>query len=176
MIKNLKTYGDFKKVFNIFEKAPFWEKWSEEEYYEEYCNFINNGEMYGYYDIDDIYGLITILYGMQKKCPITFEVPEKVIYLSDVAVLEDKRQLGIGNSLMKYLINNLEERNKYDQLYLRTNLVGSMIEGTALRNGFEIMRDTNNQIITQTVTFDRTRDDISKEDTRKFMIKTLKRR
>ncbi len=39
MLKKLKNYDDFRKVFKIFETEPFWELWSEELIKEEFDEF-----------------------------------------------------------------------------------------------------------------------------------------
>ena len=57
---NIKDYEDFKKVFSVFELEPFYEAWTEEEYQEEFIDFINNGQIYGIYLENNICGLITI--------------------------------------------------------------------------------------------------------------------
>ena len=53
-------YESFKKVFSVFEAEPFYEAWTEEEYAYEFLDFIKNGEIYGIFFGNTIWGLITI--------------------------------------------------------------------------------------------------------------------
>lgn len=55
---------------------------------------------------------------------------------------------------------------------MRTNLEGFMSERIFLERGFIIIRDENNNIVTQDVSFERT-NGIIKQDTRKFLSKRL---
>ena len=159
---NENDYNDFKKVFMVFEAEPFYEAWSEEDYEEEFLDFVNNGKMYGIYIDNEICGLITIKKRYLKWDELDIDV-EKSIYLSDIAVRKNSRNKGLGTKLMKYII--CEYGNEFD-IYMRTNLENSMSEGIAVKNGFAII---DNKI--QTVSFKRTRDDIPNTDLRKYLIR-----
>lgn len=158
----LKDYIDFKKVFSVFELEPFYEAWTEEDYQEEFIDFINNGQIYGIYLDNNICGLITIKEKYLKWDELDIDV-EKSIYLSDIAVRRDSRNNGYATKLMKYIIS--EFGNDYD-IYMRTNLENSMSEGIATKNGFEIIKEK-----IQTVSFKRTRNDIPETDQRKYLIR-----
>lgn len=80
-------------------------------------------------------GLIALERGAKEKQPIKFE-SEKVIYLADVAVLDEYRRMGLGNQLMLYGVMKSKELG-YDKLYMRTLQDGSMSLGIALRIGFK---------------------------------------
>lgn len=158
----ISDYEDFKKVFKVFELEPFYEAWQEEDYQEEFLDFINNGQVYGIYLEKDICGLITIKQKYLKWDELDIDI-EKSIYLSDIAVKQEARNKGYATKLMKYIID--EFGNSYD-IYMRTNLENSMSEGIALKNGFEIIKDK-----IQTVSFKRTREDIPETDERKYLIR-----
>ena len=158
----ISDYEDFKKVFKVFELEPFYEAWQEEDYQEEFLDFINNGQVYGIYLEKDICGLITIKQKYLKWDELDIDI-EKSIYLSDIAVKQEARNKGYATKLMKYIID--EFGNNYD-IYMRTNLENSMSEGIALKNGFEIIEDK-----IQTVSFKRTREDIPETDERKYLIR-----
>lgn len=159
---NIKDYEDFKKVFSVFELEPFYEAWTEEEYQEEFIDFINNGQIYGIYLENNICGLITIKEKYLKWNELDIDI-EKSIYLSDIAVKRESRNNGYATKLMQYIIS--EFGNDYD-IYMRTNLENSMSEGIAIKNGFEIIKEK-----IQTVSFKRTRDDIPETDKRKYLIR-----
>lgn len=158
----IRDYEDFKKVFKVFELEPFYEAWDEEDYQEEFIDFINNGQVYGIYLEKDICGLITIKQKYLKWDELDIDV-EKSIYLSDIAVRQDARNKGYATKLMKYIVN--EFGNEYD-IYMRTNLENSMSEGIAIKNGFEVIEGK-----VQTVSFKRTRKDIPETDDRKYLIR-----
>ena len=172
-IKDVKNYSDFRKVFEVFKDKPFYENWIDDEMLKEYEFLKQYGEIYGYY-IDDtkIVGLVSIIYGSIKEHPVKFLNPEKTIYLSDIAVVSDERGKGYAKKLADFIIEYAELFDYYDEMYLRTNLTGSMSEKIFLARGFEIMKDENNKIITQDVSFERTNGLIEK-DTRKFLSKRL---
>ncbi len=159
---NSKDYEDFKKVFQMFEREPFYEAWEEEDYIQEFIDFIENGQMYGIYIKDEICGLITIKEKYKKWDELELDI-EKSIYLSDIVVRRNSRNRGYATKLMKYIISKYGEQ--YD-IYMRTNLENSMSEGIARKNGFEII---NGKI--QTVSFKRTRPDIPETDQRKYLIR-----
>lgn len=159
---NINDYENFKKVFVIFESEPFYEAWTEEEYVQEFLDFINNGQMYGIFLGNDICGLITIKEKYLKWDELEIDV-EKSIYLSDIAVRTNSRNRGYATKLMQYIISEFGQN--YD-IYMRTNLENSMSEGIALKNNFEIIE---NKI--ETVIFKRTRRDIPEADKRKYLIR-----
>lgn len=159
---NISDYADFKKVFRVFELEPFYEAWTEEDYKEEFLDFMENGQVYGIYFDKDICGLITIKEKYLKWDELEIEV-DRSIYLSDIAVRQEARNKGYATKLMKYIIE--EFGNDYD-IYMRTNLENSMSEGIAVKNGFEVIKDK-----VQTVSFKRTRDDIPETDERKYLIR-----
>ena len=174
-IKNIKEYEDFRKVFDIFKYYPFFEAWTEEEFREEYDYLKNDGEIYGYYmNTGEIAGLISLIYGAKSDHPVRFEDPDKVMYISDVAVLEPYRGNGYAKRLADFAIDYARLFNYYNEMYLRTNLEKSMSEGIFTQRGFEVMKE-DGKIITQDISFIRTIPDLPTIDTRKFLCKKLTR-
>lgn len=159
---NCNDFDDFKKVFMVFESEPFYEAWSEEDYIQEFLDFIEKGEIYGIFLNDEICGLITIKQKYLKWDELDIDV-ERSIYLSDIAVRKNSRNNGFGTKLMEYIISLFGE--DYD-IYMRTNLENSMSEGIAVKNGFEVIKGK-----IQTVSFKRTRKDIPEDDKRKYLIR-----
>ncbi len=155
-------FQDFKQVFQVFEAEPFYEAWSEEDYIEEYNDFMNNGEVFGIYMQDIICGLITIKAKYLKWDQLDIDV-EKSVYLSDIAVRKNVRNHGLATKLMQYII---QKYGKDFDIYMRTNLENSMSEGIAVKNDFAIIKGK-----VQTVSFKRTRDDIPELDERKYLIR-----
>ncbi len=155
-------FDDFKKVFQVFEAEPFYEAWSEEDYIEEFLDFMNHGQVFGIYIKDIICGLITIKERYLKWDELDIDV-DKSIYLSDIAVRKNARNHGYATKLMKYII---AKYGKDFDIYMRTNLENSMSEGIAVKNDFAVIK---NKI--QTVSFKRTRDDIPELDERKYLIR-----
>ena len=48
-INDVKSYEDFKKVYNLFRGYPFYEDWNEIDFREEYDFIKENGIMFGIY-------------------------------------------------------------------------------------------------------------------------------
>lgn len=175
-IKNMKNYDDFRKVFDIFKYYPFFEAWTEEEFREEFEYLKNMGEIFGYYlNTGEVVGLISMVYGAKDSHPVKFANPEKVMYLSDVAIIDKYRGNGYAKQLADFSIDYTKLLNYFDEMYLRTNLENSMSEGIFAQRGFEIMRK-DGQIITEDVSFARTNPDIPSVDTRKFLSLKLDRK
>lgn len=162
-----RDFANFKKVFMVFESEPFYEAWTEEDYIQEFIDFIEKGEIYGIFLDNEICGLITIKKKYLKWDELDINV-EKSVYLSDIAVRKDSRNNGFGTKLMEYIISLFGE--DYD-IYMRTNLENSMSEGIAIKNGFEII---NGKV--QNVSFKRTRKDIPELDKRKYLIRKSSRK
>lgn len=161
---NINDYENFKKVFMVFEAEPFYEAWSEEDYQEEFNDFIKNGKMYGIFLNKEICGLITIKEKYLKWDQLNIDV-EKSVYLSDIAVRRNSRNRGYATKLMKYIVSLF---GKDFDIYMRTNLTNSMSEGIALKNDFEVIKNK-----VQVVSFKRTRDDIPEIDERKYLIRKM---
>lgn len=173
-LRIVKDFDDFKKVFGVFKTEPFYEDWSDEEMYEEFQSIKKNGEIIGYYKNNDIVGILDLIDGAEDKHPVKFIEPKNVLYISDIAVVKEARGKGYAKDLVRNLMLSLNNvLTQYDYAYLRTNLKGSMSERLFLPYGFETMRDENNQIIIQQVSFPRTID-IQDTDERKFLSKKIR--
>lgn len=163
---NKKDYDIFELVFKEFEKYPFYEKWTKKEILEEFKYFLQNGKIF----TCDEKGIINILpnYIKSKNLP---SIPKSNLYISDVVVLEQYRKQGIGNSLFDFVMDYA--KTKYDYIYLRTNLEGSMIEPLAVKRGFEVINNEFNNTFVEDVSFLRQSGEIEK-DKRKYLGRLLK--
>jgi ribosomal protein S18 acetylase RimI-like enzyme len=173
MIKDITNYDEFKKVFLVFREEPFLEKWSEEKIHKEFLNLKINGEVFGYYLNDEnIAGIITFKYGAEKDHPVKFKNPERIIYLSDIAVIKEQRGNGYAQALTDFTLDFIESFNYYSEVYFRTNYEGSMSRRMMESRGFSVMKNSEGDIITQDITFERTRD-YPISDKRLFLSKRL---
>lgn len=157
-----RDFNYFKDVFKVFEKEPFYEDWSDDDFLQEFLDFLQNGKIYGIFLEGNICGLITIKKNYLKWDELDIDV-ERAVYLSDIAVKKSARNRGYATKLMQYIIGLFGDN--YD-IYMRTNLENSMSEGIAVKNGFEIIEGK-----VQKVYFKRTRPDIPEEDERKYLIR-----
>lgn len=137
-IKKLVNYDDFAKVFKVFEDFPFFESWAPEAIREEFEMFMTEGEIFGCYLEQKCIGIITIQPHKDGKYPVKFKNNEKVMYLSDVAVLPEYRKKGIAGDLFHHVIDHSKAMG-YNKIYLRTNKVNSMSYGIAVKCGFTII-------------------------------------
>ena len=171
-IKVVKNYDEFRSVYGVFMEEPFYEAWTEDEFKEEYNYLKDNGEVIGYYN-DEICGLLNLIDGAKSDQPVSFPDNDKVLYISDIAMKRKYRGRGYAKSLVNFLMNYLERQDYYENVYLRTNLTGSMSEGLFIPKGFEVMKN-NGKIITQECSFKRTREDLPEIDIRKFLSKKIR--
>lgn len=133
-IKELQELTDFKRVYQVFSGEPYNEKYTEEELEEIFTEYQQAGYIYGAYTQDGCVGLIALERGAKKDQPVSF-AEERIMYLADVAVLEEYRRKGLGNQLMLYGVMQSKALG-YDRLYMRTLERGSMSYGIAQRIGF----------------------------------------
>jgi len=161
-------YKIFENIFREFERAPFFEKWSDEEILEEFGEFLKEGKMFTY----DNKGLMNIQFNKKKSNLLPYSDWGNFIYLSDIVVLEKYRGNGIASSMFDYLIAYAQNLN-FNSIYFRTNLVGSMSESIGTKRGFRIVTNSNGGIITDEVSFLRQNGAIQ-SDTRKYLVKGIK--
>jgi len=83
----------------------------------------------------NVCGLIALERGRKESQPVKFET-DKVMYLADVAVLDEYRRMGLGNQLMLYGVMRSKVLG-YEKLYMRTLERGSMSYSIALKIGFK---------------------------------------
>lgn len=139
-IKELTILEDFKKVYRVFSGPPYNEKYTEEELEDIFKEYQEKGYMYGAYNNEECIGLIALERGAKSDQPVKFE-DENVMYLADVAVVNNYRRRGLGNQLMLYGVMQSKLLG-YRKLYMRTLEEGSMSYGIALRIGFKQIPNT----------------------------------
>lgn len=137
-IKEITKLEDFKRVYKVFLGPPYNEKYTEEleEIYREYKE---KGFIYGAYNGSDCIGMIALECGTKSDQPVNFN-NKKVMYLADIAVLNDYRRKGLGNQLMLYGVMQSKIMG-YEKMYMRTLKNGSMSQGIALKIGFRQIPD-----------------------------------
>lgn len=134
-IKELTNLEDFKKVYKVFSGPPYNEKYTEEELEEIFREYQEKGYMYGAYNNEECVGMIALERGIKENQPVNF-LDENVMYLADVAVLNNYRRKGLGNQLMLYGVIQSKALG-YKKLYMRTLERGSMSYSIALKIGFK---------------------------------------
>ena len=134
-IRELTNLDDFKKVYMVFAGPPYNEKYTDEELEEIFREYQEKGYIYGAYNDKDCVGLIALEKGAKADQPVNYK-NENVMYLADVAVLDEYRRKGLGNQLMIYGVMQSKLLG-YDKLYMRTLERGSMSYGIAKRIGFK---------------------------------------
>ncbi len=139
-IKELNNLNDFKKVYRVFSGPPYNEKYTDEELEDIFLEYQEKGYMYGAYNDEGCIGLIALERGVKSNQPVKFQ-DEDVMYLADVAVLDNYRRKGLGNQLMIYGVMQSKLLG-YRKLYMRTLEEGSMSYGIALRIGFKQIPNT----------------------------------
>ncbi len=139
-ITELNNLDDFKRVYRVFSGPPYNETYTEEELEEIFKEYQEKGYMYGAYNGEECVGLIALERGAKPDQPVKFE-DKDVMYLADVAVLNNYRRNGIGNQLMLYGVMQSKILG-YRKLYMRTLAKGSMSYNIALRMGFKLIPNT----------------------------------
>ncbi len=139
-IKILNNLNDFKKVYRVFSEPPYNEKYTDEELENIFIEYQEKGYMYGSYIDEKCVGLIALERGAKSDQPVKFQ-DEDVMYLADIAVLNNYRRKGLGNQLMLYAVMQSKLLG-YKKLYMRTLKNGSMSYGIALRIGFKQIPNT----------------------------------
>lgn len=134
-IKELTNKEDFKEVYKVFSGPPYNEKYTDEELEEIFTEYQEKGYIYGAYNKGRCVGMIALERGAKESQPVKF-FNKKVMYLADVAVLNEYRRRGLGNQLMIYGVIQSKALG-FDKLYMRTLKEGSMSRGIALRIGFK---------------------------------------
>lgn len=134
-ITELKKLEDFKNVYRVFSGPPYNEKYTEEELEEIFKEYQQKGYIYGAFADEKCIGMIALERGAKADQPVKFQ-DEKVMYLADIAVLDDYRRLGLGNQLMVYGVIQSRALG-YERLYMRTLENGSMSYNIARRIGFK---------------------------------------
>lgn len=140
------NYGDFHKMYKVFEEPPYSEKYTEDELKQEYDFLTKEGRVCGYYKDGICVGMVTFNKRQLYNHPIHYDHPEKVVYLSDLTVLKEFRGHGIGTKLMQYAIEEAKKAG-YEIMYMRTLQPGqSMSYGIAVKQGFRLRPETEDII------------------------------
>jgi len=135
-------YEDFAFVFRtVFEGAPYFEDWSDEEEMKAEYASSKTGHQAGYYVDDRCVGLMIFRPMIVGEHPVSYPQGTKGVYISDVAVLPDYRRNGIGSMLFDYALKVSKEEG-YGIAYMRTLPKGqSMSYNIATRLGMSLMKD-----------------------------------
>lgn len=136
VIKKLENLEDFQKVYKVFSGEPYNEMYTEEELEEIFREYEEKGYIYGAFNDDNkCMGLIAITRGQKNEHPVDYP-GEKVMYLSDIAVLDEYRRTGLGSQLIIYGLMESYAMG-YSKMYMRTLEKGkSMSYGIANKVGF----------------------------------------
>ena len=138
-IKKLTNLNDFKNVYRVFSGPPYNEKYTEEELEEIFKEYQEKGYIYGAYNDKKCIGMIALERGVKSDQPVDFQ-NQNIMYLADIAVLNEYRRKGLGNQLMLYGVMQSKILG-YEKLYMRTLERGSMSYGIAIRIGFKQIPD-----------------------------------
>ena len=119
-INKIENFKEYLNVFNVFGNFPFFEKWTQEEVRLEFDNNLATGHIFGYYEDDICVGFISMREQHPHEHPIHYGHESKVLYISDLAVLPNYRNRGIGTKLFEYALT-IAKSEGYDFAYLRVN-------------------------------------------------------
>lgn len=131
---------------DIYGEAPWNEKWSMDEALKVCEQYAKEGILYGTFWCRELTGFIAIMPYEVGVHPVKYGKNERILYLSDVAVLSSYRKNGIGSNLIKRVIR-YAKKFEYDRIYLRTNKVGSMSKSIAMKLGFTVMEGVEQEVM-----------------------------
>ena len=134
-IRKMENVKDFKKVYKVFSGPPYNEKYTDDELEEIFKEYEEKGFIFGAYTEEGCVGLLATTVGKKSEHTVDF-LNEEVMYLSDIAVLDEYRRTGLGTQLMIYGIMAAYSMG-YSRMYMRTLEKGkSMSYGIANKLGF----------------------------------------
>ncbi|MCI9365360.1 MAG: GNAT family N-acetyltransferase [Clostridia bacterium] len=134
-IKEVGSFEDFRNVYRVFSGPPYNEKYTDEELGKIFREYQEGGYIFGAYSDDVCAGIVALERGAKTEQPVKFE-EESIMYLADVAVLDEYRNTGLGTQLMIYAVMQSSALG-YQRLYMRTLERGkSMSYGIAYKIGF----------------------------------------
>ena len=136
LVKTVSNYENFKDIIGIFKNPPYCEILSDDDYFNEYQSYVNNGYMFGCYINNEIAGINCILNDVPCDYSICFTNKNRVAYYSGLAVKPQFRNMGLGKLLVNQTEKFLKETNDYDRSFARILCHGSMSEGIFRLNGF----------------------------------------
>lgn len=167
-IKKLEDFNEFLLVFKVFENFPFFEKWTVDEIRREFDVNQSNGYIFGYYEDGLCVGFISVRNQSPNEHPVHYGHENKVLYISDLAVLPQHRGQGIATQLLKHALEVAVSEN-YAYAYLRINHNNPMGLEIAKNAGFRKEHDLC-QVVSRPHTNERLG---SNEEFRIFMTKKL---
>lgn len=140
-IKEVSSIFDTFQFVRCFQKVfagkPYNEKWSFFEVLTE-RKFLkeSSGKIFGYYgNSGNLIGFVTYRDMIRGENSLQYSSSENVGYISDIAVLKEYRNLGIGSELFSYCLKQMKE-NGYTIAVMRTLEKGkSMSYNIAVRHG-----------------------------------------
>ena len=140
-IKEIEKIEDFKNVYKVFSEPPYNEKYTEEEFREIFEEYQEKGYLYGAYRGEECIGILALERGRKEDQPVKFQ-EENIVYLADIAVLNNYRRTGLGTQLMLFGVMQSKALG-YEKIYMRTlEPEKSMSYGIARRIGFKQIADT----------------------------------
>jgi len=132
-IRPITNYQDFEPVFRTFESFPYFEIWENNQIQDVYQIAKQNGYLYGYYNDDShCVGIIS--------ATIT---NSDTLLLTDLAVLPQYRNNGIGTQLLKHMLN-VAKTDNFKIVCFRYSNSNPMILGIAKKMGFTKSHDKCN--------------------------------
>ena len=139
LIKEVNDVNEFLDVYKVFRLEPYNELWPDEEIQEEFANLKKLGKVFGYYIGNKCAGIIAYYDIVRGEHPVEYPEDLKVLYFSDVAVLEEYRNKGIATKLLNHMMDFAKE-NAYDVVYMRTMQPDkSMSYSIVVKYGFKVM-------------------------------------
>lgn len=170
-IKEAISFEDFSKVYAVFGEPPYNENWDVEELTTEYNSLLQLGHISGYYIDDECIGMVTFRKMIPNQHPVNYAPDKKVMYISDLAVLSQYRDRGIGTELMNHALR-VSKQEGYDIAYMRTLVKGkSMSYGLAVRCGL-VQKENVFQLVSQQRNLE-DRDEVDKRIFLDIDLKTL---
>ncbi len=137
-IKPTKIMQFIRVYQKVFGGEPYNEKWTFKEVMTEKKLILKeDGKIIGFYQDEKLIGFVTYR-NMLKNEHIGIEYPENenVGYISDIAVLEECRNKGIGSMLFEACLENMRA-DGFTIALMRTLKRGSMSYNIAKRHGLK---------------------------------------
>lgn len=129
----------FMRVYQkVFGGEPYNEKWTFKEILEEKKLIIREaGKLIGFYRDEKLIGFVTYRNMLQNEhLEISYPETENVGYISDIAVLEEFRNQGIGSMLFETCLKSMKA-DGFTIALMRTLKNGSMSYNIAKRHGLK---------------------------------------
>lgn len=137
-IKPTQTVPFIRLYQKVFGGEPYNEKWTFKEVLEEKKLIISEqGKLIGFYQDEKLIGFVTYRNMLPNEHPgIIYPESENVGYISDIAVLKECRNKGIGSMLFEACLENMRAEG-FTIALMRTLKNGSMSYNIAKRHGLK---------------------------------------